>query len=196
VNDTRDRIVEATAALFQQRGYTGSGLKQISTDSAAPFGSLYHFFPGGKEELAAATLRWSGHGYQLLVTTVFDAAPDIVTGVGDAFEGAAEALRLSDYADACPIATVALEVASTNEVLRQVTAEIFEAWIAALARRFAAAGIAVDRSRELAIAFVATLEGGFLLCRAAKDTAAMDALGRTMVDTVRAALDTAAFDGR
>ncbi|MEJ7583555.1 MAG: TetR/AcrR family transcriptional regulator [Acidimicrobiales bacterium] len=184
--DTRDRIVAATATLFQQRGYTGSGLKQISTDSAAPFGSLYHFFPGGKEELAAVTLRWSGLGYQLLVEAVLDAAPDIVSGVRDAFAGATETLRESDYADACPIATVALEVASTNEGLRRVTAEVFEGWLAALAGRFAAAGIGVERARELAIVFVATIEGGFLLSRAAKDTTAMDALGRSVTEMVRA----------
>lgn len=47
-NDTRDRIIGSTAALFQRYGYTGTGLKQISRESGAPFGSLYHFFPGAR----------------------------------------------------------------------------------------------------------------------------------------------------
>ena len=79
--------------------------------------------------------------YQELVEAVFDAAPDMLTGVHDCFAGAAETLRQTGYADACPIATVALEVASTNEPLRLATAEVFERWISSSTERFAAAGI-------------------------------------------------------
>ena len=51
---TRERIVTASAELFRHRGYAGTGLKAILTASRAPYGSLYHFFPGGKEELGVA----------------------------------------------------------------------------------------------------------------------------------------------
>src|SRR5690348_8488351 len=103
---TRERIIETAAVAFMRQGYSGSGLKQISVESAAPFGSLYHFFPGGKQELAAETLRWSGEAYKQLVAAVVDAAPDVVTGIADAFAGAAATLEATDYADACPIAVV------------------------------------------------------------------------------------------
>jgi len=186
---TRERIVEATSALFMQRGYAASGLKQISEASASPIGSLYHHFPGGKTELAAETLRASGRAYEALVTSVIDAAPDIVTAVHDCFEAAAATLRANDYADACPIATVALEVASSDEPLRKVTAAIFEGWLVALTARFEQSGIAPStRARDLATSFLAALEGGFLLSRAAKNTTAMEALGRSMAQLVEGEL--------
>jgi len=185
---TRERIVGASSALFMERGYAGSGLKQIAQASGAPIGSLYHHFPGGKGELAAETLRASGRAYQSLVEAIFDAAPDLVTGVEWCFDGAAETLRTTDFADACPIATVALEVASSDESLREVTAEIFEGWLRALTARMAAGGINPEPARELATMLVASLEGGFLLCRAAKDTAPMAAIGAAMVELVRGAL--------
>ena len=141
MTETRERIIEATSALFMQRGYAGSGLKQISEASTSPIGSLYHHFPGGKGELAAETLRASGRAYQAIVEAVLDSTTDIVDAMRVAFDAAAETLRASDYADACPIATVALEVASSDEPLRQVTEEIFAGWLDALADRFAAAGI-------------------------------------------------------
>jgi AcrR family transcriptional regulator len=186
---TRERIITASSALFMQRGYAASGLKQIAADSEATIGSLYHFFPGGKEELAAETLRAAGAAYQELVETVIDGCPDIVRGIEACFEGAAETLRATDYADACPIATVALEVASSDEQLRRVTAEIFEQWLASARQRFVAAGIATERALELATTFVAALEGGFLLCRAAKDTAPMEAIGRGVIALVAAEID-------
>jgi AcrR family transcriptional regulator len=182
---TRDRIIEASAALFMQRGLAGSGLKQIATESEATIGSLYHWFPGGKDELAAETLRAAGGAYQALVEAVLDAAPDIVTAVADCFAGAAETLRASGFTDACPVATVALEVASSDERLRLVTAEVFESWLRAGTARFEGGGIEPARARELATLLVAALEGGFLLSRAAKDTAPMEAIGRVMADLVR-----------
>ncbi len=185
---TRERLVEAAATSFMRQGYAGSGLKQITVESRAPFGSLYHFFPGGKVELAAEALRWAGAGYAQLVAAVLDASPDVVTAVGDAFAAAAHTLEATGYADACPIATVALEVASTNEPLREVTAEIFESWLDGLTARFAGEGIAPERARELAVLFVAALEGGFLLSRAARRVEPMEALGRTVAEAVQAAL--------
>src|ERR1700693_4522466 len=110
---TKERILETTAELFRRHGYTGTGLKQIVANANAPFGSVYHFFPGGKAQLGEEVIRRSGQMYMELVLSVFDAAPDPITAVEDIFAGAAAVLRETDYVDACPIATVALEVASS-----------------------------------------------------------------------------------
>ena len=159
---SKDRILDASAELFRRQGYAGTGVKQIVATANAPFGSLYHFFPGGKEQLGAEVIRWSGEVYLQLIDAVFDPAPDVVTAVRDFFAGAAATLRDTDYADACPIATVALEVASTSELLRQATAEVFESWIAAAAGRLSEAGVPRARARELAVTLLATLEGAFI----------------------------------
>jgi AcrR family transcriptional regulator len=50
-SDTRARLLEAAAQLFREQGYAATGLKQITAEAEAPWGSLYHFFPGGKEQL-------------------------------------------------------------------------------------------------------------------------------------------------
>lgn len=185
---TRERIVSAGAELFRRRGYTGTGVKAIVAAAEAPFGSLYHHFPGGKEQLGEEVIRWSGAMYGLLLPAIFDAAPDVATGVEDFYAGAAEHLRETGYADACPIATVALEVASTNEPLRVATAEVFESWIASLSDRFAAAGIPAQRSRELATAMLAALEGAFVLSRAMRTTEPLEVAGATMAAALREAL--------
>ena len=151
-------------------------------------GSLYHHFPGAKAELAAETLRHSGRAYQALVEAVLDSEPDVVAAVRVGFAAAADTLRDSGYADACPIATVALEVASSDEELRLVTGEVFSAWLAALARRFTDAGIAEGPAAELAIVFLAALEGGFLLSRVARDATAMHVLGDAVAQQVERAL--------
>ena len=133
-------------------------------------------------------MRASGAAYQSLVASVFAGAPDVVRGVEACFEGAAAALVASDYADACPVATVALEVASSDEGLRVVAAEIFESWLSAARARLEESGIAAKRAEELAVALIAALEGGFLLSRVAKSPAPMQAIGRVMSNQVASEL--------
>ena len=185
---TKDRIMNTTAELFRRHGYTGTGMKQIVAQANAPFGSLYHFFPGGKEQLGGEVIRTSGEMYRQLFEAIFDAAPDAVAATSDFFLGAAETLKQTDYADACPIETVALEVASTNEPLREATAAVFESWIATGTERLAEAGIPEDRARELAIEFISALEGAFVLCRAMRTTEPLEITGAAMASAVREAL--------
>ena len=185
---TKVRILDTTAELFRRYGYTGTGLKQVVAEAGAPFGSVYHFFPGGKAQLGEEVIRRSGQMYLELVLAVLDGATDLVAGVGDVFSGAAEVLRETDYIDACPIATVALEMASSNEVLRVATADVFESWTAAATDRFERAGIDAGPARVLAMAVIELLEGAFLLSRAARTTEALDAAGSAAVALVRAAV--------
>jgi len=188
VNNTKERIISTTERLLRRQGFTGTGLKQIVAEANAPFGSLYHFFPGGKEQLGAEVISSAGLMYQNLVTGVFDAAPDIVQGVRDCFDGAAAVLRETDYADACPIETVALEVASTNETLRTACAEVFESWIVEATRRFTDAGIPKSAARDLAVMVISALEGAFVLARGMKDARHVEIAGTFAASAVQDAL--------
>jgi AcrR family transcriptional regulator len=185
---TRERIVSTSAELFRRQGYAATGVKQIVTEAKAPFGSLYHFFPGGKEELGAAAVRVSGALYEQLIPAVFDPAPNVVSGVRAFFAGAGAHLVESGYEDACPIATVALEVSSTSEVMREACAEVFESWIVAGAERFERAGASKDVARELAIGLLCALEGAFVLARATRSTEPLDTAGELVAEQVARAL--------
>ena len=181
--------MRVSAALLQRQGLTGTGIKQILAEAQAPYSSLYHHFPGGKDELAAAAIRVSGAQYQELVEAVWDQAPDVISAVGAVFEGAAQTLELTDFAVACPIATVALEVASTNEQLRVATAEVFDAWIASGAVRFESEGIAPGDAHALALTFMSLLEGAFILSQSLKSAEPVRTAGLAAMAAARRALD-------
>ena len=168
---TRERILEASGELFRRQGLTGTGIKQILDEAGAPFGSLYHHFPGGKEQLAAETIRRAGAHFGDLVAQKLLAEPDLVSGLRTAFRDAGATLEATDYADACPIETVALEVASTNDRLRRATNDVFEGWLASCAGRLEAAGV----------------EGGFMLSRAARSPEPMRTTGRLLAELVSSA---------
>jgi AcrR family transcriptional regulator len=188
MNATRQRIVDTSADLLRRQGYAATGLKQIVTEAQAPFGSVYHHFPGGKEQLGAEAIRVAGALYEQLIPAVFDPAPDLPSGVRAFFAGAAEHVRETDYADACPIATVALEVSSSSEAMRVACAEVFERWLAAAGQRFTAAGLSDGVARELAVSMFAALEGAFVLTRATRSTEALGAAGELTARAVERAL--------
>ncbi len=175
---TRQRIVTATAELFRRQGYRGTGLKDITRAAGATTGSVYHFFPGGKAELARAVVVETGAAYQQLFELIAGAAGSAAAAVGDFFDGAADVLAQSGYLDVCPIGAVAREVASTDDELRAATAQVFDGWTKAAAARLRADGIDTRTARELALVVVALLEGGFTLARAHHDAALLRRLGR------------------
>ena len=185
---TRERIVDQSAELFRLQGYNATGVKQIVEAAQAPFGSLYHFFPGGKEQLGAEAIRVSGALYEQLIPAVLDPAPDPITGIRNFFAGAAAHLEETDYADACPIATVALEVSSSSETMREACADVFESWITAGGKRFVAAGASPEEARELTIAMVCALEGAFVLARALRSTEPLEIAGELMARAAEEAL--------
>ncbi|TEA00531.1 TetR/AcrR family transcriptional regulator [Mycobacteroides salmoniphilum] len=191
--DTRDRIVAATCELFRRQGMTGTGLKQIAQSAGAPFGSIYHFFPGGKAQLADEAIRTAGGMYRDLVLTLFDqGGPDLTATIHTAFAAAADNLIATDYADACPIATIALEVASTDDLLRQATADVFTDWIDRGAEHISGSGLPYEVRRRLMLGFITSLEGAFVLSRALRSPEPLLAAGETVAAAVAAALVAAA----
>jgi hypothetical protein len=60
----------------------------VVAEAHAPFGSLYHHFPGGKQQLADEAIRAGGAFFQALVTAVYDAESDPEASVRAVFEGA------------------------------------------------------------------------------------------------------------
>jgi AcrR family transcriptional regulator len=178
VSDTRTRLLTATNELFRQWGYHGTSLKKITAAAGAPVGSLYHFFPGGKDELTRAVITTTGEAYRQLFEAIADEAGNAADAVENFFDGAAEVLEQTGYIDPCPIGTIAREVASTNADLRTATDSVFGSWIGALSSRFQSEGLTHDIADELATTVVAALEGGFVLARVRHDAELMRIAGR------------------
>ena len=175
---TRDRIIATTNELFRRHGFHDTALKDVTAGSGTTTGSLYHFFPGGKVELAEAVLLESGAAYQELFEAIWDASESAAEGIRAFFDGAADVLEQTDFIDICPIGTVAHEVASTNERLRTATAQVFGNWNGSLSGRLVRAGWGGDAAAELATALIAALEGTFMLARARRDADVVRTTGR------------------
>lgn len=172
-SDTRERLLRAGEQLFRTQGYSGTGLKQLTQAAGAPWGSLYHFFPDGKEQLGTEVLGYAGQLYGAGWQGVFKRYPDPGEAIERIFLAEIRTLTRSDYRDGCPITSVTMDVASTSEALRAACAAAFAGWLGEIETGLRAAGAPDDAAKALAGFILSTLEGAIVLSRAAKDPAAL-----------------------
>ena len=182
---TRESILTAAAELMRHKGYAGVGVKDIAEASGAPIGSLYHHFRGGKVQIAREALVNAGAAYGLLIPTIVDEYTDLGAAVNGVFTQAAEDMAATGFANMCPVASVGAEVADTVEELRQAVQAIFEGWIDGGAGYFTARGLDITLARDVTLALISALEGGFLLARALRSTEPLLAAGRTLAPQYR-----------
>ncbi|AKH83668.1 TetR family transcriptional regulator [Streptomyces sp. CNQ-509] len=182
---TRARLVEAARTLVEARGYHGTGLNDVIAAGSAPRGSLYHHFPGGKDQLTAEALTVSGREITIVFADLADSAPDTRSLMESALSLLADRMEEAAYAKGCPVATVALEVSARNDALRQVCAEIYDRWQRVLADRLIADGRSPADAEDLACSLLALTEGALILSRTRRSRAPMEQARRT----ARALLD-------
>src|SRR4051794_41132503 len=106
---SRQRLVAAAGRLFCRQGYEATVGKEIAREGAAPMGSFYFHFPGGKEELGVAALRQGGEDFADLLRSTLEQAEPVHDAVADCALVLADRLEASDWLDGCPVATTALE---------------------------------------------------------------------------------------
>lgn len=191
-SDSRERMVDTAAALFQRQGYRATSWRQVSAESGAPWGSIAYLFPGGKEQLGVEAVTLSGERISGLIEQVATSAgPDPVDGVRAWVEACAAVLEASGYGEGCPVATVVLEVGTGSEPVRIACAEAFSRWTAVLADRLATSGLTPDRAGELATLVLCLIEGALVVARAQRSTAALAIAAREVERLLRPELDAA-----
>jgi len=148
--DTKERMVAAGRRLFREHGYLGTALSEVVTESAAPRGSIYFHFPGGKEELAAEV--------------TFLHVSDRIAHINRAAAAAASAAQLieifvgrerddlvaSNYREGCAVAPIVIESTPASDQLSDATRHAFQDVITTLAARLNEKGLADDRAKQLA----------------------------------------------
>ena len=183
---TRERLIAAAARLFQERGYAGVGLSEVLAAAGAPKGSLYHHFPEGKAQLAAAALEAAGANLEASLhhaRAVGGDAAGMIEGYGDLLAGWLEG---SGFTRGCPIATVALEQAGEDGVLSDVVRTVFARWRAALSSAIAEQGVSAGRAERLADLALASVEGALILARAERNAEPVRVIAGEIARMVRA----------
>ncbi|MBS1183739.1 MAG: transcriptional regulator, TetR family [Proteobacteria bacterium] len=162
----RADVIPVLAEVFREYGFEGASLSTIGERTGLGKGSLYHFFPGGKEEMAAAVLHDIDHWFETQVYRPLRESDDPRSAV----DGMVRAV--TDYFQSgkriCLVGAFALD--TVRDRFATAVSRYFAAWRAALASALERAGCAPDLARSLAEETVIAIQGALVLARALDDT--------------------------
>ena len=182
INERAD-IVPLLGEVFREFGYEGASLSRITGRTGLGKGSLYHFFPGGKEEMARAVLDDVDAWFERHVfAPLRDEAPEA------AIEGMWEAVTayFRSGARICLVGAFALD--GTRDRFAHAVSGYFARWIAALGGALVRRGWAAAEAHSRAEETVLGIQGALVLARATGDQAVFV----RAVDRLRARLRPAA----
>jgi AcrR family transcriptional regulator len=185
-SDSRNRMIQSAALLFREHGYSGTGFRDVIEHSGAPRGSIYHHFPGGKEQLAAETVAWAAGVIERRLERA-SRNGDPIAALGVFVEAWREILEDSNFRAGCPVVAVAAE-ADAGETATAAAAAAFARWQDVIANALLAAGVGRTDARRLATLVVASIEGAILLCRARQDIRPLRDVHRALEATLRTAI--------
>lgn len=162
----RQLLIETTAHLLERQGYHGTGLNQIVRESGTPRGSLYHYFPAGKEELAATAIAERGATLWDQIELTLCQVADPVAAVDRVLEELAHHFCTSEFCGGAPLAAVTLETSAAYPRLRAACAEAYTGLCAVFEAKLRSGAWPPERAQRLATLIVASIEGAIILCRA------------------------------
>jgi TetR/AcrR family transcriptional repressor of lmrAB and yxaGH operons len=164
-SDSKERMIAAARRLFREYGYLGTALSDVVTESAAPRGSIYFHFPGGKEELAGeVTLLHAGDHIAHI-----NRAAAATSTAGQLIEVFIDRIRdeliSSNYREGCAMAPLVIESMPASDQLSAATRRGFQDMIATLAARLIEKNVPASRATQLATQAWTSVEGALILSR-------------------------------
>lgn len=183
---SKERIESVASDILARRGFNGMGLKALSDAAQLPYGSIYHHFPGGKEQIAASAIAAITEVLEQLLDGLFAAEPPD-RAVRAMFDYMAGRLEESDWSAGCPVGTPAQDGADDSALVRQACWDSFTTMIDAVARGLEASGLAPQPAHALATTVIASYEGATMLARVQRSVAPLESARDAMVTLLHAA---------
>jgi AcrR family transcriptional regulator len=174
---TRARIVDGAAAEFRRRGVADTTLDHVIERTETGKGQLFHYFPGGREELLIAVAEREA------ARVLTDQEPHLgrlATRADWEAWRAAVVDRYRRQGDECPLSMLVSQIGRSSPAGRTVTTALLRDWEAELTagvRRTQASG-GIDATHDpdrTAAAIVAAIQGGVVVLLATGEIGHLEA---------------------
>jgi len=177
--------VRAAAALFRRNGYAATGINEIAELAGAPKGSLYHYFPDGKDQIGEAAVRFAGRGV-IATLEKLEGEHQTASAMVQAYcRLLAGWMAKSGFRDGCPISTTLLESAPQSPGIALAGQEAFSGWRAVITRALLYDGFSRSEARRLSTLAVSAIEGSLILSRVESSGQPIEDVGRSLAAMLR-----------
>lgn len=163
----RNEIVNRIAMIFRQHGYEGASLSLIAEATGLGRSSIYHYFPGGKDEMVEAVFEQTSLWLAENILAPLRAPGDPVARLEQMLR-AVDALYDGGKLN-CLLGVLSL--GHSHERFQQQLKQRFDNWINTLTRLLVEAGIDKKLAAERAEDAVVRIQGALIVSRG-RDSAA------------------------
>lgn len=165
MSPTRDQILQTTVSLLEKQGCHATGLNEIIRESSTPKGSLYYYFPEGKEQLVSEAILQAGQAMADRIRSHLADETPLTQAIHDLILRIADNVEASGFVVGSPLTAVAMETATTSPRINAACRAAFDLLIAAFEDKLLASGLETERASDLAQFITAAIEGGVILSR-------------------------------
>lgn len=163
----RSDAIRALAGVFRKRGFEAGSLSVIQQETGLGRGSLYHFFPDGKTDMARAVLEQVGEWFEERIFAPLRTAENAAQAVEAMSQEVADYFRSRE--SVCLFAAITL--GQEKETFAEAVRHYFTDWVDALAEALRRGGLSTPEATDRALDAVAAIQGGLVLARAYGDYA-------------------------
>jgi AcrR family transcriptional regulator len=154
-------MIEGATRLLAQKGLQETSFTSVLELTGAPRGSIYHYFPGGKDQLIGEAIDFAGaRAIALLESRAGASAVEITELFLSLWR---QVLTRSQFTAGCSV--TAVTVATDSPALLERTGIVFRDWRAQLARLLSQGGIPAADADRFAVLLIAASEGAVILSR-------------------------------
>ncbi|MEV0292742.1 TetR/AcrR family transcriptional regulator [Nocardia sp. NPDC050710] len=169
----RERMVAGAADMIRRRGLNATSVRELAKHSNTPLGSTYHYFPGGKSQLAVEAVQFADALAARKLAKELPAGP--VNGLRAFVDMWRKVVLDSDFQAGCPVLAVAVEdPADDGDAPQRAAATAFRNWTTLLADSLRAHGASDIDAEQTATVIVAAIEGTVAMCRVERSTRPLD----------------------
>ena len=171
---TRERMLWSAVALLQERGAHALTVDSVLAHSKAPRGSVYHHFPGGREQILLEATQLGSAFVSAMIDQVGSSPEALIDGMVAFWK---DAMITSDFRTGCTVAAVAIDGHQASEEVTGAAREAFGTWIGQVRSTYARGGISPERAPQLASITLSMVEGALIQARIQRSVAPLDEAG-------------------
>jgi TetR/AcrR family transcriptional regulator, lmrAB and yxaGH operons repressor len=159
---SRSEVIALLLTTFRNSGYDGTSLADLAAATGLGRSSLYHHFPGGKEEMAIAVFDFVDEwlDQNIVKPSKSDDVPTeklarVIEAINIFYEGGQKSCFLGAFA-----------AAHSGQQFQQRLSAAFQKWIDTFALIARESGVSADQARQKACEAVMMVQGGIILAGA------------------------------
>lgn len=177
-NDSREKIIAAASKLFQLKGYNATSINDILKESETPKGSLYYYFPNGKEELALAAINAAAAAITSSVKTSLYKYNNPVEAIQANINNIIECINLNGKLEDLSLSLLALETYSSNNTLREACKNAFSSLENIYTEKLIQGGLNENNAQQLGSTIQIMIEGAITASVTKGDTSPLTIISR------------------